>query len=147
VTDQHGLSSAHATFVAADQVPLFEAAGWLIRTGTQFHWRNQGYADFDAFLATLASRKRKAIRKERAAAVDGLTIRHVTGGDLSDADWDAFWTFYQDTALSVARVLLTAGRADGGQGAADSGRAGRRADRRRAQPDRRGYAIRAILGL
>ena len=97
VTDQHGLSSAHATFVEADQVPLFEAAGWLIRTGTQFHWRNQGYADFDGFLATLASRKRKAIRKERAAAVAGLTIRHVTGNDLTEADWDAFWTFYQDT--------------------------------------------------
>ncbi|QNE31983.1 N-acetyltransferase [Sphingomonas sp. NBWT7] len=97
VTDQHELSSAHATFVDADQIPLFEAAGWLIREGTQFHWRNQGFASFDDFLDTLASRKRKAIRKERAAAVAGLTIRHLTGAEIGVREWDAFWTFYQDT--------------------------------------------------
>ncbi|RDE07287.1 GNAT family N-acetyltransferase [Sphingomonas aracearum] len=97
VTDQHGLSSAHATFVAPGQLPAFEAAGWLIREGTQFHWRNDGYAGFDDFLAALASRKRKAIRKERADAVEGLTVRHLSGADITEADWDAFWTFYQDT--------------------------------------------------
>jgi len=97
VVDQNGLSSAHATFAAPDQVPLFEAAGWLIREGVQFHWRNNGYASFDDFLAELASRKRKAIRKERAAAVDGLVIRHLTGADITPAYWDAFWHFYQDT--------------------------------------------------
>jgi len=97
VVIQQGLSSAHATFVDPAQLPLFEAAGWLIRAGTQFHWRNAGYAGFDDFLGALASRKRKAIRKERAAAVEGLTIRHVTGTDLTEADWDAFWVFYQDT--------------------------------------------------
>ncbi|MFC3579744.1 GNAT family N-acetyltransferase [Sphingomonas hylomeconis] len=97
VTDQHGLSSAHATFIAPDQVPLFEAAGWLVRAGTQFHWHNDGYRSFDDFLAALASRKRKAIRKERAAAVEGLTIRHISGADITEADWDAFWVFYQDT--------------------------------------------------
>jgi predicted N-acyltransferase len=97
VTDQHQLSSAHATFVSPEQLPAFEAAGWLLREGTQFHWQNDGYARFDDFLDALASRKRKAIRKERAAAVEGLTIRHVTGADISEADWDAFWRFYQDT--------------------------------------------------
>ena len=97
VTDQHNLSSAHATFVDPDQLPLFESAGWLVREGTQFHWRNQSYADFDAFLGALASRKRKAIRKERAAAVEGLTIRHLTGAAIEPRHWDAFWTFYQDT--------------------------------------------------
>lgn len=97
VTDQHSLSSAHATFIAPEQVPLFEAAGWLIRAGTQFHWRNDGYTSFDDFLGCLASRKRKAIRKERAAAVEGLTIRHLTGDAITEADWDAFWIFYQDT--------------------------------------------------
>ena len=97
VTDQNGLSSAHATFVAPEQVPLFEAAGWLIRTGTQFHWHNDDYASFDDFLGRLASRKRKAIRHERAQAIEGLTIRHVTGSALTEADWDAFWVFYQDT--------------------------------------------------
>ena len=97
VVDQHGLSSAHASFVASDQIPLFEAAGWLIRRGIQFHWRNRDYAGFDDFLGQLSSRKRKAIRRERAAALDGLSVRHVTGSDLSEADWDAFWAFYQDT--------------------------------------------------
>ena len=97
LTDQNGLSSAHATFVTPDQLPLFEAAGWLIREGTQFHWRNDGYATFDDFLAALASRKRKAIRQERSKAVEGLTIRHVTGAELTEAHWDAFWAFYQDT--------------------------------------------------
>ena len=97
VTTQNDLSSAHATFVAPDQLPLFEAAGWLVRQGTQFHWRNQGYASFDDFLATLASRKRKAIRKERAAAVEGLAIRHLTGAAITPAYWNAFWAFYQDT--------------------------------------------------
>jgi hypothetical protein len=97
VTVQNGLSAAHATFVAPEQVPLFEAAGWLIRTDSQFHWRNDGYGCFDDFLAALSSRKRKAIRKERAAAVDGLDIRHLTGADLTEDVWDAFWIFYQDT--------------------------------------------------
>ncbi|MBP2514113.1 GNAT family N-acetyltransferase [Sphingomonas sp. PvP018] len=97
VTDQSGLSSAHATFIAPAEVALFEAAGWLIRQGTQFHWTNEGYASFDDFLAALASRKRKAIRKERAAAVEGLTIRHLTGAEITPAHWDAFWVFYQDT--------------------------------------------------
>jgi predicted N-acyltransferase len=97
VTDRHNLSSAHASFIAPDQLPLFEAAGWLIRAGTQFHWHNRDYRGFDDFLGDLASRKRKAIRKERAGAVDGLTIRHVTGSAITEADWDAFWVFYQDT--------------------------------------------------
>jgi predicted N-acyltransferase len=98
VTDRHGLSSAHATFVTPDQVPLFEAAGWLIREGTQFHWRNDGYASFDDFLGALSSRKRKAIRKERAGALEsGIIVRHLTGAELTEAAWDAFWVFYQDT--------------------------------------------------
>ena len=97
VTDQSGLSSAHATFITPDEVEVFEAAGWLIRQGTQFHWTNDGYATFDDFLAVLASRKRKAIRKERAAAVEGLTIRHLTGAEITAAHRDAFWVFYQDT--------------------------------------------------
>ena len=97
VVDQNDLSSAHATFLDEAQVPLFEAAGWLIRQGVQFHWTNRGYRDFDGFLDDLASRKRKAIRKERAAAVEGLTIRHLSGDAIRAEHWDAFWTFYQDT--------------------------------------------------
>ncbi len=97
VTDRHDLSSAHATFVAPEQIAHFERAGWLIREGTQYHWQNQGYASFDDFLGALASRKRKAIRKERAAAVEGLTIRHLSGAAIGQREWDAFWRFYQDT--------------------------------------------------
>ena len=97
VTQQNNLSSAHATFVDPAQLGAFEAAGWLLRRGNQFHWENNGYATFDDFLAALASRKRKAIRKEREGALAGLTIRHLTGSDLTEAAWDAFWRFYQDT--------------------------------------------------
>ncbi|WP_242415165.1 GNAT family N-acetyltransferase [Sphingomonas panni] len=97
VVRQNGLSSAHATFVDAAQLPAFQAAGWLTRAGTQFHWANRGYGSFDDFLTDLASRKRKAIRKERAVALDRLTVRHLTGRDLTEAHWDAFWAFYQDT--------------------------------------------------
>ncbi len=97
VTDQNRLSSAHVTFLEESQLGWFEAAGWLIRSGTQFHWQNDGYAGFEDFLAALASRKRKAIRKERAQALEGLTVRHLTGAEITEAHWDAFWAFYQDT--------------------------------------------------
>jgi hypothetical protein len=97
IVRQHGLSSGHATFIDASEVELFERAGWLIRIDSQFHWHNEGYRSFEDFLASLSSRKRKAIRKERAAALQGLEVRHVTGADLTEAHWDAFWAFYQDT--------------------------------------------------
>ena len=93
----HDLSSAHATFVEPEQIPLFEAAGWLIRSDIQFHWHNRGYASFDDFLNALSSRKRKAIRKERAAAQEGVDIRSFTGTEIQLEHWDAFWHFYQDT--------------------------------------------------
>jgi predicted N-acyltransferase len=93
----NGLSSAHATFVAREQLPLFEQAGWLLRADSQFHWLNEGFGSFDDFLATLSSRHRKAIRRERAQAVEGLEIVHLTGAAITEAHWDAFWAFYQDT--------------------------------------------------
>ena len=92
-----GFSSAHATFVEPAQLPLFEQAGWLARSDIQFHWHNRGYGSFDDFLADLASRKRKAIRKERLAANDGVEIRAMTGAAIRPGHWDAFWLFYQDT--------------------------------------------------
>ena len=97
VVDQNGLSSAHATFVEEAELEHFRAADWLIRTGTQFHWRNRDYADFDGFLAALSSRKRKAIRKERAGAQSAVRIEQVAGADITPQMWDAFWIFYQDT--------------------------------------------------
>jgi len=93
----NGFSSAHATFIEPGQVGLFTDAGWLLRTDIQFHWHNRGYAAFDDFLGELASRKRKAIRKERAEAQDGITIRHLRGEDIRPEHWDIFWLFYQDT--------------------------------------------------
>lgn len=94
---QQELSSAHATFIAPEEVPLFEAAGWLIREDSQFHFENDGYADFDDFLARLSSAKRKTLRKERARAQEGLEIVHLTGSAIRPEHWDAFWVFYQDT--------------------------------------------------
>jgi predicted N-acyltransferase len=102
------LSSAHATFIEPDQVPLFEAAGWLLREDIQFHWQNRDYASFDDFLAALSSRKRKDIRKERAAAQEGVEIRMLRGDEIAEAHWDAFWAFYQDTgARKWGRPYLT----------------------------------------
>lgn len=69
----------------------------MIREDIQFHWANRGYASFEDFLATLASRKRKAIRKERAKAQEGIRIESLTGGMIRPEHWDAFWLFYQDT--------------------------------------------------
>lgn len=97
VTASNDFSSAHATFITPDQQPLFRDAGWLIRTGEQFHWQNDNYRDFADFLAALSSSRRKMIRKERERATVGLEIVHLTGRDITEAHWDAFWTFYQDT--------------------------------------------------
>jgi predicted N-acyltransferase len=104
----HGFSSAHATFIEPGQVAAFENAGWLLREDIQFHWENRGYESFDAFLAALSSRKRKDIRKERAKAREGVEIRALTGADIREEHWDAFWEFYQDTgARKWGRPYLT----------------------------------------
>lgn len=107
--ENSGLSSAHATFISPEQVKLFEEAGWLIRTDQQFHWQNRGYGSFQDFLDQMASRKRKAIRKERAEAVSAdIDIRCLSGDDLRPEHWDAMWRFYQDTgARKWGRPYLT----------------------------------------
>ena len=97
IVAQNRLSSAHATFIDPEEVALFERAGWLIRIDSQFHWHNDDYADFASFLASLSSRKRKAIRRERAGALEGLSVVHLRGDAITEAHWDAFWAFYQDT--------------------------------------------------
>lgn len=108
VCAQNGLSSAHATFIAPAQLPPFERAGWLPRSDIQFHWVNRGYASFDDFLGALSSRKRKDLRKERAAAQAGVEIRALRGADIRPEHWDAFWRFYQDTgARKWGRPYLT----------------------------------------
>ena len=98
LTESNRLSSFHMTFCTEDEYKFGEAAGFMQRVGQQFHWENHGYADFDAFLAELSSRKRKNIRKERRVAQDfGGQILSLTGDDLQPEHWDAFWHFYQDT--------------------------------------------------
>jgi len=94
---QSSLSSAHATFIEPDQLSFFEDAGWLLRSDIQFHWENRDYSSFEDFLGVLASRKRKAIGKERAAAQEGVEIVRLSGDDIRAQHWDAFWIFYQDT--------------------------------------------------
>lgn len=97
VSVQNDMSSAHITFIDETGASECERRGWLIRHGIQYHWFNHGYASFDEFLAVLSSRKRKALRKERATAGEGLEFRALRGAEIGPAEWDAMWTFYQDT--------------------------------------------------
>ncbi|WP_456297670.1 GNAT family N-acetyltransferase [Elstera litoralis] len=93
-----GLSSVHVTFAEDADMDALTAAGFLERHGYQFHWQNRGYGNFDDFLGELASRKRKAIRKEReSVAASGLAIHTRVGGDIQARHWDAFYDFYLAT--------------------------------------------------
>ena len=126
-------SSIHVTFMREREWAQGRALGMLPRLDQQFHWENAGYATFEDFLGALASRKRKAIRRERRAALGpGITVEHRTGADITEADWDAFHAFYQDTgarkwgrpylnrrffsligARMAERILLVIARRDG----------------------------------
>jgi hypothetical protein len=98
LAERLGLSSVHVNFLSRESSERLAALGFLQRSGQQFHWSNQSYATFDAFLAALASRKRKAIRRERAEALaGGLSVEWLTGRDITEAHWDAFFAFYMDT--------------------------------------------------
>ncbi len=91
-------SSIHVTFMQEREWAAAGALGFLQRVDQQFHWDNAGYAGFEDFLGALASRKRKAIRRERRDALtNGITIEHLTGADLTEEVWDAFYGFYVDT--------------------------------------------------
>ena len=98
LAEQNRISSVHITFCTEAERTLGEQVGLLGRTTQQFHWENDSYGDFPAFLESLSSRKRKNIRKERKQAQGfGGDIRIYTGEDLLPEHWDAFWIFYQDT--------------------------------------------------
>lgn len=97
LTLRNALSSAHITFVDEAGATEAERRGWMIRHGIQYRWLNRSYASFDEFLAALRSPKRKAIRKERVAAREGLQFRVLRGPEIGGAEWDAMWAFYQDT--------------------------------------------------
>jgi predicted N-acyltransferase len=98
VASEQNLSSVHITFCTKEEAEAGQAMGLMHRIGQQFHWENNGYADFDAFCAMLSSRKRKAIRKERKQAQSfGGEIVQLTGDAILPEHWDAFWRFYQNT--------------------------------------------------
>ena len=154
VVERNGLSGAHITFLTEGEWERLGQRGFLQRTDQQFHWRNEGYATFEDFLASLASRKRKAVRKEREQALsDGLTVEWVTGRDITEAHWDAFFAFYMDTgSRKWGRPYLNR-KFFSLLGAAMPERCllilvkrGNRADRRRAQHDRRRLPVRPLLG-
>ncbi len=98
VAEQMEVSSVHATFVEKPQWDTMGDLGFLQRTHNQFHWQNRGYETFDDFLADLSSKKRKNIKRERRGAVaNGVEIERLTGSDITEEHWDAFYRFYIDT--------------------------------------------------
>ena len=96
---RRGISSLHVNFPEEPEIKALAEAGFLERLGQQFHWTNEGYRDFDDYLAALNSRKRKAVRKERREALaQGIEIEVLTGDDLASRHWDAFHEFYLATS-------------------------------------------------
>ncbi len=95
---RHGISSLHINFLTEAEWHEMGRLGFLKRTDQQFHWHNDGYQTFDDFLASLASRKRKTVRRERREALAaGLEIELLTGGNIQERHWDAMYSFYMDT--------------------------------------------------
>ena len=97
LTKRRGASSLHVTFPTEAEWKYLTGLGLLARTDRQFHWLNENYRTFDDFLAALSSRKRKAIARERREAQEGVEIVRLTGADLTEGAWDAFFNFYMDT--------------------------------------------------
>jgi len=99
LTEKSGVSSFHMTFIDKSEWEMCGEFGLLQRIDRQFHWINDGYETFDEFLATLTSRKRKAIRRERKAALaSGVNISRLSDTAIKDHHWDAFYRFYRDTS-------------------------------------------------
>lgn len=99
LAEQLKVSSVHVTFPTESEWERLGRLGMLTRTGSQYHWQNPGYTCFDDFLDRLSSRKRKAIRKERAAVTaQSVVLRTLTGADIEERHWDAFYGFYRNTS-------------------------------------------------
>ncbi|TQI72461.1 hypothetical protein FHT98_0170 [Bosea sp. AK1] len=91
-------SSVHVTFAQEPDIAALQQAGYIERNDLQFHWQNEGFGSYDDFLATLASRKRKALKRERREALSaGISIDVLSGNDLTETVWDDFFSFYEDT--------------------------------------------------
>ena len=98
-TTQHGVSSLHINFPNEQESQFLNELGFLRRYALQYHWENQGYDNFEAFLNELSARKRKSIKKERRQAIaDGIKILMLTGDEIKSRHWDAFYRFYIDTS-------------------------------------------------
>jgi predicted N-acyltransferase len=97
VCERYGASSLHVTFPTEVDWRFMGEQGMLQRQNQQYHWRNEGYATFEDFLGALSSGRRKTIRRERREAQAGLEIVGLTGPDLTEEHWDAFFAFYMDT--------------------------------------------------
>ncbi|HOY70506.1 MAG TPA: GNAT family N-acetyltransferase [Methylotenera sp.] len=97
---KHNLSSAHVLFPDDESAAALQKAGWLKRNGVQFRWQNKGYDDFEGFLNTLSHDKRKKIHQERKkVAQAGVTCKHIKGTEISESDWDFFYSCYCNTYL------------------------------------------------
>ena len=98
LASRHDASSVHVTFLSETEWRTLGDMGYLQRTDQQFHWQDQDFGSFDGFLDSLASRKRKAVRKERSRALsNGISIEWLSGNDIREEHWDAFYGFYMDT--------------------------------------------------
>ncbi|MDE2486191.1 MAG: GNAT family N-acetyltransferase, partial [Alphaproteobacteria bacterium] len=108
LTERFGASGLHVNFPTEPEWRWMGAQGLALREGRQYHWVNRGYRDFEDFLAALSSGRRKTIRRERREAQAGLEIACLTGADLTEDHWDAFFAFYMDTgARKWGRPYLT----------------------------------------
>ena len=153
--DQTGASSIHVTFLPKAEWEYLGATGFLQRTDQQFHWLNEGYGSFDDFLARarLAQAQGHEARAARRAGRTSITIEQVTGKDITEAHWDAFFAFYMDTgSRKWGRPYLTRtffsliGERMAGQDPADHGQARRPLHRRGDQLHRRPTRSTAATG-
>jgi predicted N-acyltransferase len=99
LAERHKVSSAHITFMPEDDWQAMADHNFLLRVDQQFHWQNQEFENFQQFLDSLSSRKRKNIRKERkiAQAIEGIEYEWIKGPDITEDIWDEFFEFYLDT--------------------------------------------------
>ena len=149
------LSSVHVTFCTEEEWQGLGEAGWLQRIGMQFHWENAGYQSFDDFLGALSSRKRKVLRRERRDAnAAGLTFHALSGADITEAHWDAFYRFYRSTvdrkwgsAYLTRSFFSLLGERLGDRVVLMYARERRQAGGRRAEPGGQRGAVRPQLGL
>ena len=98
--EKNKLSSAHFLFCEKDDIELFSKANFMLRFDYQFHWSNNNYQNFDDFLATLTSKRRKNIKRERRkVAEENILIKTISGTELSDEEWETLYAYYRITFM------------------------------------------------